>query len=427
MTDAEARALLRDAFDAAVRAALPGAVLARHLPAKPAGRCLVIGAGKAAASMAAALEEAWPDVMMEGVVVTRRGHGVATRRIEVVEASHPVPDAAGEAAARRILALAREARAGDLVIALISGGGSALLSLPADGITLADKQAVTTALLRSGAPIGAMNRVRGALSAIKDGRLARAAAPATLHTLLISDVPGDDPRVIASGPTIPPPADRPDPRTEAAAILRRHGVEPPPAVAAVLAAAEAPAAADGYAAGEVRMIASPLASLLAAAAVARARGVTPVILGDAIEGEAREAGIVMAGIARSVRAHGLPAAAPALLISGGETTVTLGSAEAEAASGGRNTEFLLSAAVALDGLAGMWGIAGDTDGIDGTGEAAGAVFGPDSAARAAAAGASFAAMLAEHRSRDAFAATGDLLVTGPTFTNVNDFRAILVG
>jgi hydroxypyruvate reductase len=419
--DLRARALLRALFDAAVAAADPRRVMAAHLPPKPAGRCVVVGGGKSAAVMAAALEDAWPDVPLTGAVVTRYGHAVPTRRIAVIEASHPVPDAAGEAGARRLLDLVRGLGPDDLVLALISGGGSALLALGAPGISLADKQAVNRALLASGATIGDMNAVRKHLSAIKGGRLAAAAAPARLVTLAISDVPGDDPAVIASGPTVPDPTSFADAR----AILARHGIAPPASVAAHLAAAADETPKPGaLPPPDFRLIATPLMALRAAAAAARAAGATPLILGDALEGESREMGTVLAGIARSVRAHGEPLAAPAVLLSGGETTVTIG--HGPAGQGGRNTEFLLGLAVALDGAPGIWAAAGDTDGIDGTEDAAGALIGPETLARARAAGLDPRAVLAGHDSYRLFAAVDALIRTGPTLTNVNDIRAVLI-
>ncbi len=425
MTDAQARLLLRQAFEAAVASAQPARVLAAHLPEPPRGRCIVLGAGKAAASMAAAVEAAWPQVDLSGLVVTRVGHAVPTARIAVAQAAHPVPDAAGEAAARRILALAEAAGPDDLVLALISGGGSALLSLPAPGLTLGDKQAVTAALLRSGATIDEMNQVRRALSAIKGGRLGRAASPARLLTLVISDVPGDDPAVIASGPTIAVQSRPgvPGERAAAAAILSRRSIRPPDAVAAFLRQAELPAAPAWS--GAVRLVASPSMALDAAAAVARSHGVTPLILGDAIEGESRELGIVLAGIARSVREHGHPSPPPLMLLSGGETVVTM-TGLSGAARGGRNTELLLSFAVANAGRNGVWALACDTDGIDGSGDAAGAVVTPSSLARAEAYGLLPRDLLDSHRSFQLFDAIGDLLRTGPTMTNVNDFRAVLI-
>ena len=419
--DARARAALRAAFDAAVAAADPRRVLAAHLPERPRGRCVVVGAGKSAALMAAALEAAWPDVKLEGVVVTRYGHAVRTRRIVVLESSHPVPDAAGEAAARRILAAVQGLAPDDLVLALMSGGASALLPLPAPGLTLADKQAVNRALLASGATISEMNCVRKHLSAIKGGRLAAAASPARVVTLAISDVPGDDPAVIGSGPTVPDPSSF----AEARAILARHGITPAPHVAAHLAAAADETPKPGELPhAEFRLIAAPMLALRAAAEAARGLGLTPLILGDALEGESRELGTVLAGIARSVRAHGTPAAAPALLLSGGETTVTIG--DGPAGRGGRNSECLLGLAVALAGAPGIWAVAGDTDGIDGSEDAAGAIATPDTLARAAAKNLDAAALLAGHDSYTLFAALGDLIVTGPTLTNVNDFRAVLI-
>jgi len=332
-----------------------------------------------------------------------------------------VPDANGEAAARRILASVRGLGPDDLVIALISGGASALLPLPAPGLSLADKQAVNRALLASGATISEMNCVRKHLSAIKGGRLAAAAAPARVLTLAISDVPGDDAAVIGSGPTVP------DPSTfaQARAILAKYGIAPTPQVAARLArdADETPKPGS-LPRTEFRMIATPLLALQAAAATARAAGLAPLILGDALEGESRELGTVLAGIAKSVAAHGQPLAAPALLLSGGETTVTIGAGPA--GRGGRNSEFLLGLAVALAGATGIWAAAGDTDGIDGSEDAAGAIVTPDTLARARAAGLDAAALLAGHDSFSLFDALGDLIRTGPTLTNVNDLRAILI-
>ncbi len=419
--DARARAALRSVFDAAVAAADPRRVLASHLPEKPRGRCIVVGAGKSAALMAAALEDAWPDMPLSGVVVTRYGHAVPTRRIEVLESSHPVPDAAGEAAARRILRAVEGLRPEDLVLALMSGGASALLPLPAPGLTLADKQAVNRALLASGATISEMNCVRKHLSAIKGGRLAAAAAPARVVTLAISDVPGDDPTVIGSGPTVPDPSSF----AEARAILARYAIVPAPPVAAHLAAAADETPKPGQLPNaEFRLIATPMLALRAAAQAARELGLAPLILGDALEGESRELGTVLAGIARSVRAHATPAAAPALLLSGGETTVTIGAGPA--GRGGRNSECLLGLVLALGGAPGIWAVAGDTDGIDGSEDAAGAIAAPDTLPRARARGLDAAALLTGHDSYTLFAALGDLIVTGPTLTNVNDFRAVLI-
>lgn len=420
--DTTARPFLTDLFRAAVTAADPRAVLARHLPPRPTrGRCIVVGGGKSAAVMAAALEDAWPDVPMQGVVVTRYGHAVPTRRIQVVEASHPVPDANSERGARLLLDQVRGLTADDLVIALMSGGASALLAAPAPGVTLDDKRAINRALLASGATIGDMNTVRKHLSAIKGGRLAAAAAPARVVTLAISDVPGDDPTVIGSGPTVP------DPTTfaEARALIERFGIQPPAAVTARLARDDDETPKPGSLPhASFRMIATPMMALDAAATAARARGLTPIILGDALEGEAREMGVVLAGIARGARAHGHPAAAPAVLLSGGEATVTIGAGPI--GRGGRCTEFLLALTVALDGAPGIWAAAGDTDGVDGIEEVAGAITTPDTLARARALGLDARAMLARHDSHSFFGAVGDQIITGPTLTNVNDFRAILI-
>jgi glycerate 2-kinase len=420
--DARARAALRGLFDAAVAAADPRKVLAAHLPPKPLkGRCVVVGGGKSAAVMAAALEDAWPDVPLEGTVVTRYGHAVPTRRIEVIEASHPVPDENSQRGAARLLQRVVGLGPDDLVIALMSGGASALLAGPADGITLEDKQAINRALLACGANITEMNAVRKHLSAIKGGRLAAAAAPARVVTLAISDVPGDDPAVIGSGPTVP---DRTT-FAEARALMARYGIVPSPAIAARLArdADETPKPGS-LPHAEFHMIATPMMALRAAADTARVLGLTPLVLGDALEGEAREMGNVMAGIVRSVLVHGEPLAPPAVLLSGGETTVTLGSVPA--GHGGRNTEFLLGLAVALDGAPGIWAMAGDTDGVDGMDEVAGAILAPDTLARVRAQGLDPRAMLAGHDSHSFFKAAGDLIITGPTLTNVNDIRAVLI-
>ena len=417
---ADPQRLLRALFDAAVAAASPIARIPAVLPPKPEGRTVVVGAGKAAAEMALAVESAW-DGPLEGLVVTRDGHGAPCRFIEVVEASHPVPDARGAAASRRILDLVSGLTADDLVLALISGGGSALLTYPAPALTLDDKRAVNAALLRSGAPIGEMNVVRKHLSAIKGGRLAAAVHPAKLVTLVISDVPGDDLSAIASGPTVA------DPSTfaEARAILDRWGIVEPLSALAHLdrAADETPKPGDPRLAGHtVHLIATPQMSLEAAAEVARTAGVTPIILGDAIEGEAREVARVMAGVALQVARHGQPHPAPVVLLSGGETTVTVRGR----GRGGRNVEFALALAIALDGAAGIYALAGDTDGVDGAEEVAGAIVSPDTLARAASVGISASARLADNDGHTFFEALGDQVVTGPTRTNVNDFRAILV-
>jgi hydroxypyruvate reductase len=418
------RALLRRMFDAAVESAAAEATVPPHLPPPPKGRTLVLGAGKAAAAMARAVEANWQaDRPLSGLVVTRYGHGVGQlKRIEVVEAAHPTPDAAGQAAARRILDLARGLGPDDLALCLISGGGSALLSLPADGIELADKQQVNRALLRSGAAIHEINCVRKHLSAIKAGRLAAAAAPAQVVALIVSDVPGDDPSVIASGPTVPDASTL----AEARAVLARYGIEPPPAVRRLLddASAETPKPGDAvFARVDNRIVATPQAALKAAAAVAREAGILPLILGDSIEGEAAEVGRAMAGIARQAAVHGQPAPPPCVLISGGETTVTVRGQ----GRGGRNVEFLLALAVALNGLPKVFALAGDTDGVDGAEEVAGALVTPDTLARAEALGIDARARLADNDGHGFFEALGDQIVTGPTRTNVNDFRAILIG
>lgn len=415
------RDLLQRLFAAAIGAVDPLKILAPHLPPPPAGRTIVLGAGKAAAAMAKAVEEHWPaDKALSGLVVTRYGHALPCRRIEVVEAAHPVPDAAGQQAARRILDLASQATADDLVLCLISGGASALLAIPGDGLTLADKQAVNKALLKSGANIAEMNCVRKHLSAIKGGRLAAAAHPARVVTLLISDVPGDDPSVIGSGPTVADPSTR----EEALAVIRKYGITPPDAVIRHLGdpACETPKPGDPRLANcETAIIGTPQGALHAAAEVARKAGLAPIVLGD-LEGEARDVALVHAGIARQVARHGQPLPPPAVIISGGETTVTVRGQ----GRGGRNAEFLLALAVALDGHPGMAAIAGDTDGIDGTEDNAGAILTADSLARAHAKGLNAKAMLANNDGYGFFSQLGDLIVTGPTRTNVNDFRAIVV-
>lgn len=403
--------LLKSLFSAALGSAMPAGRFEGRLPDKPKGRTIVLGAGKAAASMAAAFETAW-DGPCEGLVVTRYGHRVPTRRIEVVEASHPVPDAAGEAAARRILALAAGAREEDLVVALISGGASALLSIPAPGITLDDKQALNRALLRSGAPIHEMNAVRKALSAIKGGRLLQAARPARVATYVISDVPGDDPAVIGSGPTVP---DATDPE-EVLAILKRYDIALEDRVLRAMAANRLPADA-GAEPAETSMLATPMMALEAAAAAARAAGIEPVILGDAIEGEASEVGREHARMVLD-----LAPSHPVVVLSGGETTVTVRGD----GRGGRNSEYLLALALALDGCPGISAIACDTDGIDGSQDNAGAWFDDALLQSARRRNVDLRGHLEGHDAYTAFDALDRLVVTGPTFTNVNDFRAILV-
>ncbi|HEY0833451.1 MAG TPA: glycerate kinase [Azospirillum sp.] len=414
------RDLLRRMFDAAVDAAQPAHCVVPHLPAAPKGRLVVIGAGKASAAMARAVEEHWPGDL-SGLVVTRYGYAVPCRRIGIVEAAHPVPDAAGLAAARRIRELVRGLTPDDLVLCLISGGGSALLPLPLDGLTLEDKQAVNRALLTSGATISEMNCVRRHLSAIKGGRLAAACHPARVVTLLLSDVPGDDPMDIASGPTVADPTTCAD----ALAIIRRHGIAVPPAVLEVLESGRGESIKPGdprLAGIDTRMAATPQMALEAAAAVARAAGIPAHILSDRIEGEAREVGKAMAGIALQVARHGQPFTAPCVLLSGGETTVTVRGR----GRGGRNVEFLLALGVALDGCPGVHALAGDTDGVDGVEEVAGGHLAPDSLARAWAMGIKPRDRLDDNDGHGFFEALGDSLVTGPTLTNVNDFRAILI-
>ncbi|MFP5391412.1 MAG: glycerate kinase [Gammaproteobacteria bacterium] len=421
MSQAEPRDLLRAMFDAAVAAAQPARCLPPHLPAPPRGRTFVVGAGKASAEMARVLEQHWAGPLT-GLVVTRYGYAVPCERIEIVEAAHPVPDAAGLKAARRMLDLVANLTADDLVICLISGGGSALLPLPAEGLDLADKQRLNAALLSSGATIGEMNCVRRHLSGIKGGRLAAACHPARVVSLLISDVPGDDPVDIASGPTCADPSTCAD----APAVLQRYGIEVPPHVRAVLksGAGESVKPGDARLAGhEIHLITAPQIALEAAAQVARAAGVPAHILGDSIEGEARDVGIVMAGIARQVATRGQPFAPPCVLLSGGETTVTVRGH----GRGGRNVEFLLSLGVALDGLAGVHAIACDTDGVDGQEDIAGALLAPDTLARAYAQGVRARDSLANNDGHGFFQTLGDSVVSGPTLTNVNDFRAIYIG
>ncbi|WP_337684386.1 glycerate kinase [Caulobacter sp. CCG-8] len=404
-------------FDAAVDAASPASRLPSFLPDPPRGRTIVVGAGKAAAAMARAVETHWPEPL-SGLVVTRYGHAIPCERIEVVEAAHPVSDAAGARAAQAILERVRGLTEDDLVLCLLSGGGSALLAAPGEGVTLADKQAVTRALLKSGAPIGEINCVRKHLSAIKGGRLALAAAPTKVVTLVISDVPGDDPAVIASGPTLG------DPRTsaEALAILERRLDTVPDAVRAWLLDPRSETPGPDAVRADVRMIATPAKSLEAAAAVAREHGYTPVVLGDRIEGEAREiagehADLVQCLMALTRRRRGRWA-----VLSGGETTVTVRGG----GRGGRNAEFLLALAVALDGLPGVHALAADTDGIDGSEDNAGAVLGPETPTLARRLGLNARDRLDDNDGYGFFQAVGGLVVTGPTLTNVNDFRAILI-
>ena len=414
------KALLRQMFDAAVASAQPSRVIASHLPAAPVGRLIVIGAGKASAAMAQAVEQQWPGPL-EGLVVTRYGYAVPCERIEIIEAAHPVPDAAGLAAAQRLLQRVQGLSADDLVLCLISGGGSSLMPLPIDGLTLKDKREINRALLKSGATIGEMNCVRRHLSAIKGGRLAAACHPARVLTLMISDVPGDKPIDIASGPTAADPSTCQD----ALDIVRRYGIALPDAARDALESGRGESVKPGdprLARSALRMIATPQLALEAAAEVARANGLTPYILGDAIEGEARDVGKVMAGLALQVAERAQPFSTPCVLLSGGETTVTVRGD----GRGGRNVEFLLALAVALNGHPRIHALAGDTDGVDGQEEIAGALLGPDTLARAWALGIKPRDSLANNDGHGFFEALGDSVVTGPTLTNVNDFRAIVI-
>lgn len=412
--------LLKAMFQAGVDAALPSLCVPPHLPDRPAGRTVIIGAGKASGAMAKALEDSWSGAL-DGVVVTRYGYRLPTERLEVVEAAHPVPDAAGRDAAQRVFKAVQGLTEDDLVVALISGGGSALLAAPAAGISLEDKQAVNKALLASGATISEMNTVRKHLSAIKGGRLAQAAYPAKVVALMISDVPGDDASIIASGPTVPDPSTNAD----AIAIVEKYRIDLPANVRRVLETIdETPKPGDKcFDRVENVMIATPQASLEAAAAVARKAGITPVILGDSIEGESRDVGLVHAGIARQCAMRGQPAEPPCVLISGGETTVTI---KSPGGKGGPNTDFLLSMAIALDGAPNIYALAGDTDGVDGSEDNAGALVYPDTLKRAEAVGISAKAHQAKNDPYTFFQGIGDLLETGPTMTNVNDLRLVLI-
>jgi hydroxypyruvate reductase len=437
------REFLQRLYLAAVQRALPLHNTAACLPQPPSaqsgGRTIVIGAGKAGGSMAQAVEALWPaEAPLSGLVVTRYHHipprpeGLP-KRIEVVQAAHPVPDAAGLAAAERILAMVQGLNANDLVLCLISGGGSALLTLPADGLTLADKQRINQALLSSGANIAEMNCVRKHISRIKGGRLAAACAPARVVTLTISDVPGDDPSIIASGPTVP------DASTclDALAILQRYGIELPPALRAALesGAMETPKPGDPIFTGhEVHMVATPQQSLQAAADAARASGIKAYILSDEIEGESREVGKVHAALARAVAHKNQPFEKPCVILSGGETTVTMRphaagadkSSHSQSGRGGRAGEFCMGLALALQGQSGVYALAADTDGIDGIEDNAGAFVAPDTLARARARGMKLDQYLDRNDAYGYFEPLGDLVITGPTHTNVNDFRAILV-
>lgn len=414
-------ALLRRMFDAAVASAQPALCVPPHLPeTPPRGRLVVIGAGKASAAMARAVEDHWPGAL-EGLVVTRYGYRVPCERIEIVEAAHPVPDQASVAAAERMLDLARGLGKEDLVLSLISGGGSSLLVSPAEGLTLADKQAVNSALLRSGATITEMNCLRRHLSSIKGGRLAAACHPAKVINLLISDVPGDHPIDIASGPTVA------DPTTcgDALEIVSRYGIALPEAARRLLESGEGESVKPGdprLQTVETVLVATPQMALEAAAEVARGAGYAAHILGDSIEGEAREVGTVMAGLARQVSTRKQPFEPPCVLLSGGETTVTVRGQ----GRGGRNVEFLLSLALALDGMPGVHALSADTDGVDGAAEVAGAIIGPDTLARARSLGLTPRAVLQDQDAHSLFEALEDQVICGPTLTNVNDFRAILI-
>ena len=418
-----AQALLRRMFDAAVASAQPAHCVPPHLPTPESlgsGRLIVIGAGKASAAMARAVEDAWKGPL-SGLVVTRYGYGVPCERIEIAEAAHPVPDAAGEKAAQRLLELVATVREDDLVLCLISGGGSSLLPLAAPGLTLADKQSLNRALLKSGATISEMNCVRRHLSAIKGGRLAAACHPARVLTLLISDVPGDNPMDIASGPTVPDPTTCAD----ALEILRRYDLAVPPAVLQLLESGEGESVKPGdprLARAETRIVAAPQQALEAAAQVARDAGYPAFILGDSLEGEASDVGVVHAGMARQVAGRDQPVPAPCVLLSGGETTVTVRGE----GRGGRNVEFLLALGIALGGHTRIHALAADTDGVDGQEEIAGAYLAPDTLARAWALGIKPHDALTNNDGHGFFEALGDSVVTGPTLTNVNDFRAILI-
>jgi hydroxypyruvate reductase len=412
------RELLLDLFRTAVAAAQPSQRLPHALPPKPRGRTVVVGAGKASAEMAAQLEAAW-DGPLEGVVVTRYGHAVPCRQIRIIEASHPFPDDNSVAAAKAIREAVSSLTKDDLVISLISGGGSALLVDPVDSISLADKQQLTRSLFQAGATIHELNRVRQALSNVKGGKLALAAWPAKVHTLVISDVPGDDPSLVASGPTVPPVAGE-----SAIAIVDRLGVRVPAYVRSAMQHAET-ASPEQFAHCRTELIATPMQSLQAAAARARELGWNTIILSDSIEGEAREVAEMHAGIVQSVARYGEPLRTPALILSGGETKVTFGNVTP--GRGGRNVEFLMALGLALRGAQDVHAIACDTDGIDGSEDNAGAVWMPDTPSRAALLGLDLRRYLAHHDTYSAFSQLGDLVVTGPTQTNVNDFRAILVG
>jgi glycerate 2-kinase len=420
MTEIDPKTFLTAIFDAAVAAADPEKTIRDHLPAKPKGRTIVIGAGKGSAQMAAAFEKVW-DGPIEGLVVTRYGYGATCQRIEIVEAAHPVPDAAGLEASRRLLAMVQGLTADDLIVAFISGGGSALLPSPAEGLTLADEIAVNEALLASGAPIAAMNTIRKHVSTIKGGRLAAAAHPAKVVSLVVSDIPGDNPALVASGPTVPDSGSR----EEALASIAAYGMKLPASVMAHINSpqADAPRVDDPrFSRNEVHLVASAGVSLEAAAAEAKRQGVEAVILSDSIEGEAREVGGVHAAIAREVATRNRPFPKPVLILSGGETTVTVRAK----GKGGRNSEFLLAFAIGINGAEGIHALAADTDGIDGSQDNAGAFADGSTVSRMRAAAVDAKAMLAGNNAWTAFNAIDDLFVPGPTGTNVNDLRAVLI-
>ena len=427
------REFLTQLYQAAVQRALPLHNTAAFLPPPPKGRTVVIGAGKAGGAMAQAVEALWPaDAPLSGLVITRYHHvpprpAALPHRIEVVEASHPVPDAAGLAASERILSMVQGLTADDLVLCLISGGGSALLTLPADGLTLEDKQGINKALLNSGANISEMNCVRKHLSRIKGGRLAAACAPAQVITLTISDVPGDDPSIIASGPTVPDATTCAD----ALQILKRYNIAVPAEIAQQLKkdALETPKpGAPVFAGHQVHMMATPQQSLEAAAELARKAGLNAYILSDEIEGESREVGKVHAALARAVARHDEPFAKPCVILSGGETTVTVRpqAPGTPRGRGGRAGEFCLGLALGLQGQSGVWALAADTDGIDGVEDNAGACVSPDTLARAQAKGMKVDQYLDRNDAYGYFSPLGDLVITGPTHTNVNDFRSLLI-
>ncbi|MDA1332442.1 MAG: glycerate kinase [Proteobacteria bacterium] len=414
------RELLRNLFDAAVKAALPEHTIKHYLPDPPKGRTIVIGCGKAAAAMAKAFEDCW-EYPLEGIVVTRYGHSVPTERIKVIEASHPVPDTAGMQAALKIQALVTNLTPDDLVVFLVSGGGSSLLTLPAKGITLDDKKILNTKLLHIGANIREINCVRKHLSSVKGGRLAETIWPAQCVTLAISDIPGDDLSMIASGPTEPDETTAED----ALAILKKYHINEPKSIIEFLSSSNPETPKSGnkiFNKSYSHLISTPQRSLEAAAESARKSGLTPLILGDAVEGEAREVARVLAGISKQIVRYGQPIPRPCVLLSGGETTVTVNGN----GRGGRNAEFLLSLAIDLNGLDGVWAFAGDTDGIDGTEDNAGAFITPDSLKRAHEIGLDAKRMLADNDSYNFFTKLDDLVITGPTLTNVNDFRAIFI-